>query len=127
MDRSEKEEILNRYYFNPKNAGALSGPIKLFRVIPKTYPGQFKLGFVKRWLSNQDSYSIQKQVRHRFKTANVRVTFINEQWDIDLADMSNIAKENNSVKYLFSILDIFSRKLWMIALTIKPPNLYYKP
>ena len=30
MNKSEKETILEKYYFNPKNAGAYMGPQKVF-------------------------------------------------------------------------------------------------
>ena len=119
MDNSKKENLLQQYYFNPKNAGAFSGPYKLFKVLDKRYPGEFNYSFIKRWLNNQDSYSIQRQVRHKFKTANVRVTYIGEQFDIDLMSVRNLAKDNDGVQYLLFAIDIFSRTLWVKPLKNK--------
>ena len=119
MDKKRKEKLLTQYYFNPKNAAAFSGPYKVFRVLDKRYPGKFSLNFIKRWLNSQDSYSLQKQIRHRFKTANVRVTYIGEQFDVDLMSVINLAKENDGIHYLLFAIDIFSRKLWVKPLKNK--------
>ena len=75
----DKEAILQEYYFNLKHPAAYAGPKKLFKVLRKKYPGLFTENYISRWLSNQDAYALQKPVRYRFKTTNVRVTFINEQ------------------------------------------------
>ena len=113
MDKTKKEKILKEYYFNPAHAGAYAGPQKLFRVLDKKYPGQITLSFIQQWLNNQDSYSIQKQVRRRFRTPNDRVTFIGEQFDVDLMSVSNLAKYNDGVQYWLAAIDILSKKLWV--------------
>lgn len=110
MDK-DKDAILSDYYFDPKHAGAYAGPTKLYEVLRKKYPGVFTIGYINQWLSNQDAYAIQKPVRRRFKTANVRVTSIDEQWDIDLLSMANIAEENDDIRFLLCAIDVFSRKL----------------
>ena len=106
-----KEDILKKYYFDPKHPAAYGGPEKLLKVLQKKYPGVFTLNYISRWLSNQDAYALQKPVRHRFKTANVRVTSVNEQWDIDLLSMLNLSDENDGVRYLLFAIDILSRKV----------------
>lgn len=115
----DRENILKEYYFNPQNPAAYAGPGKLFQALDKKYPGVFKRSFVEKWLNNQDAYSLQKPIRYRFKTANVRVTSINEQLDIDLLSMENLAKENDGVRFLLFAIDIFSRKLWVRPLRNK--------
>ncbi|XP_053390201.1 uncharacterized protein LOC128553113 [Mercenaria mercenaria] len=119
MDDKEKENILEEYYFNAKNPAAYAGAQKLFQVLNKKYPGLFTITYIKRWLNNQDAYSLQKPRRHRFKTANVRVTSIGEQLDIDLLSMSNLADENDGVRFLLCAIDILSRKLWVRPLKNK--------
>ena len=101
-------------------------PIQLLFSVPKKhlilnekYPGQISLDYIKQWLNNTDSYSIQKQIRHRFKTAYVRVTYIGEQFDIDLMNVSNIAKFNDGIKYLYFCIDVLSKQLWVIPLKSK--------
>ena len=119
MDNQEKEDILRGYYFNDKNPAAYAGAQKLYSVLNKKYPGLFTITYLKKWLSDQDAYSLQKARRHRFKTANVRVTAIGEHLDIDLLSMSNLAEENDGVRFLLCCIDILSRKLWVRPLKNK--------
>ena len=119
MDTKEKDDILQQYYFKENNPAAFSGAQKLYSVLEKKYPGVFTIRYIKQWLSNQDAYSLQKPRRHRFKTANVRVTAIGEQLDIDLLSMANLADENDGIRFLLCAIDILSRKLWVRALKNK--------
>lgn len=105
----DRDKILEAYYFDSKHPAAYARPEKLLKVLRKKYPGVFTLGYISNWLSNQDAYALQKPVRHRFRTTNV--TSINEQWDIDLLSVINLAENNDGVKYLLFAIDIFSRKL----------------
>ena len=113
MDKEQKETILSTYYYNDKNPGAFRGPRKLFLVLQKKYPGVFTLPFIRKWLNDQDSYSLLKEPRHRFKTAKVLVTSIDEQFDADLTSVENLKKYNDGVRFLLFIIDIFSRYLWV--------------
>ena len=104
-------KLLEGQYYNFSKAGAFLSPEKLYRVLKskaKTHVGQHTL---RKWLQNQDSYNLQKPVRRSFKRARVIVSGINDQCDADLADVSNISKENDGVKYLLFVIDIFSRYL----------------
>ena len=47
---------------------------------------------------------------------------IDEQWQADLMDVSWFAKENDNVKYLLVVIDIFSRFGWAYPLTDKSAN-----
>lgn len=114
-----KDKILKKYYFNAAIPAAFSGPQKLLRILNRKYPGQFSLADVKKWLSNQDAYAIQRQVRHRFKTPNVRVSALDEQFQADLADVSNLSKENSGTKFLLFVIDVLSKFLWVKPLKNK--------
>ena len=85
----------------------------------KRYPGKFSKAYLQKWLNGIDPYSIQKQVRRKFKTAQVRVTSIDSQFEADLSYVGNIAKENDNIQCLLFILDVFSRFLWIEPLKDK--------
>lgn len=74
---------------------------------------------VRKWFQNQDNYSLQKPVRQTFKKARVVVSGIDDQFDADLADVSKISHENDGVKYLLVVIDIFSKYLWIQPLKNK--------
>jgi transposase InsO family protein len=44
---------------------------------------------------------------------------IDDQWDVDLMDMQNIAKYNKGYKYILIAIDIFSRYTWAIPVKSK--------
>ncbi|MES9880676.1 MAG: DDE-type integrase/transposase/recombinase [Sedimenticola sp.] len=108
-----KKRVLEDYYFNIKNPAAYGGVEKLYRVLTRRYPGQFTRKYIDKWLEGVDSYSVLKQVRRKFRTPNVRVTSIDEQFDVDLMSVQNIAKENDGVNFLLCAIDIFSRFLFV--------------
>ena len=77
------------------------------------------MNFINNWLNNQDSYALQKQVRHSYKTPPVQVASLNDQADMDLMSVENISKHNDGVKFLLIVIDIFSRFLLVRALRNK--------
>ena len=111
MDENKKEKLLEKYYQTPSNPAAFSGPLKLYKSLNQKYPGKFSLQYIRKWLNNQDAYAIQRQVRHRFKTPNVRLSFIDEQFQADLATVSNLSKEKDGVNFLLFVIDVFSKYL----------------
>ncbi|MES9902545.1 MAG: DDE-type integrase/transposase/recombinase [Sedimenticola sp.] len=116
---NNKETLLRNYYMNVANPAAYSSPDKVYRVLRKKYPGKFTKRYIRNWLDGIDAYSVQKQVRHKFKTANVRVTSIDAQFDADLSDVGNLANENDDIHFLLFVIDIFSRYLWIRPLNDK--------
>ena len=53
---------------------------------------------IRQWLQDQDSDGIEAL------------------WDVDLADVSNLTKYNDNIKFLLMAIDVFSRYLWVITL-----------
>ena len=44
---------------------------------------------------------------------------IDEIWGADLIDMQAFAKDNNGIKYLLTVIDIFSKFVWIVPLKRK--------
>jgi hypothetical protein len=105
--------LLEKAYYDLSNPGAYLGPDKLDRVSNSN--GRTRIGKSKvcKWLQNQDGYSLRRELRHSFKKARVVVAGIDDQFDMDMADVSNISNANNSVRYLLFAIDIFSKYLWI--------------
>lgn len=102
-------------YVTPNSPGSFGGIRRLYEVVK----GKSKLKDVENWLKNQDTYSLFKQVRRNFPRLPILVNDIDEQWQIDLMDMTWLAKENNNYKYLLNVIDCFSRYAWVIPLKSK--------
>lgn len=115
----EASQYLNSIYFNLDNPASYSGPDKLFRRVRRE--GKLKIGRKKitQWLQDQEPYSLQRPVRYKFRRRRVIVSGVDAQWDMDLADVTNISKYNDDINYLLFIIDIFSRYLWVVPLINK--------
>ena len=67
----------------------------------------------------QDAYTLHKPVRQNFKRNHVLVGGIDEQWQMDLADMQSLKKYNDGYRYLLVCIDVFSKYAWVIPLKTK--------
>ncbi|MES9885142.1 MAG: DDE-type integrase/transposase/recombinase [Sedimenticola sp.] len=70
-------------------------------------------------MESQDNYTLQREVKRKFKRPRVIVSGQFEQYDADLADMSSISKDNDSIRFLLIVIDVFSRHLWIATLRDK--------
>ena len=62
---------------------------------------------------------MHKPVVHRFRKRTVYVSGIDEIWAADLVDMQSFAKDNDGVKYLLTVIDVFSKYGWIVPLNDK--------
>ena len=92
----------NDYYY-PKHPASFGSVAKLVKASKK------KEIDVEEWLSSQNTYPLHKQVRKRVSRNPYTVTNIDDVWEMDLADLSSLAKYNDRYKNLLNVIDIFSR------------------
>jgi len=118
----EEYRYLLSLYFNPKNPGSYQGPERLKKAVDED--GKYSITFeqIDDWLSNQEPYSLNRNVLRNFERGRVLVTGIDDQWEADLADMQSYAKSNDDMKYLLFVIDVFSRYLWVEPLKDKTAN-----
>ena len=109
---------LRDFYYNLNNSGAYSGPANLHLILKKKGK-KFTFGQIKQFLSNEDSHSLQKPLRHNFRRPRVIVTHIAEEYEADLMVVQNLSKSNDKIQYLLIVIDIFSRFLWVQPLINK--------
>jgi hypothetical protein len=105
-------KLLEKIYYNLSNSGAYLGPEKLDRVLKSNSITRIGKTHVRKWLHNQDDYSLRREIIHSSRKARLVVAGIDDQSDMDLTDVSNISNENDSVKYL-----LFARQLSMFLRT----------
>ena len=106
------KDYLIENYFKPGVPAAFAGPQKLYNIL-KQNNQHVTHNKVKKWLHDQDAYSLLQPVKYRFKRQRVITRGIDDMWDIDLADMTNIAKHNDNYKFLLVVIDVFSKHLWV--------------
>ena len=98
---------LSSIYFDSNNPASFSGPEKLYQYVKAQ--GKYNIGRhrIRKWLQDQESYSLTRGARRRFIRSRVIVEGVDSQWDIDLMDMVNLQKHNEGVKYILIVLMSF--------------------
>ena len=58
-------------------------------------------------------------MRKTFKRRRVLVGGIDDQWQIDLVDLSSLSRENNTFRFLLTCIDVLSKYAWVVPLKDK--------
>ena len=64
---------------------------------------------VSKWLSGQDAYTLHRPITRRFRRRKTYSKGINDLWQIDLVDLSPLAKDNDGYRYLLMCIDVLSK------------------
>ena len=83
---------LSNVYYDPKDPAGIGSVAKLVKA------SKNKKRDVEEWLSSQNTYNLHKQIRNRFPRNPYTVTNIDDVWEMDLADLSSLAKYNDKYK-----------------------------
>ena len=110
---------LKELYYDPKDPGSYGGVEKLYRSAKAAGIKNISRDKVKKFLTNQQSYSLHKPARRNFTRNPTYAKGIDHQWQADLADMQGLKKENDGYNYLLTVIDIFSKKAWVIPIKNK--------
>ena len=69
--------------------------------------------------SNQLANVLHKPVQRRFDKRTVFAKQVDDIWTADLIDMSLFSRSNRGYKYLWTVIDVFSRYGWIVPLKTK--------
>lgn len=106
-------EELKEFYFNPRT-GLISAE-KIFKKLNK----KISLAVIKDFIKKQESYQIMKPKMNKVIYKSINVYSINNQWQIDLIDLSKYSKWNSGFKFLLCSVDVYSRKAYVVAMKSK--------
>ncbi len=109
---------LLKIYYNADDPGSFGGVERLLARGRKTHPKLTKAQ-VTKFLAKQNAYTLHKQYRRRFKRNKTVVGSIDKQWQIDLADMTDLSRPNGGYRYILTCIDVFSRYAWAIPVKKK--------
>ena len=113
-------KYLDRIYYDPSSGGGLTSPSKLLHEVKRrNYYKNVGLRRIQKYLNKQMTYTLYKPAKTKFPTPAVRVKKINEQFDIDLMDVSKDASENDGTRFLLSMIDVLSKFGYVIPLKTK--------
>ena len=100
-------------YYNPSNSGSFGVVQRLWREVgrPKESAAE--------WLKTQDTYTLHRPVRKTFQRNRIQVAGIDDQWEADLVDVQGLAKQNNNMKHLLTVVDALSKYAFVVPLKDK--------
>ena len=64
------------------------------------------------YLHGQLAYTLHKPARKKYKRNKTYVAGIDTQWQADLADMHGLASQNDGMRYILTVIDVFSKYAW---------------
>ena len=69
--------------------------------------------------SSQLADELHKPLRKRLQQRSVFAKQVDDIWTADLVDMSPYSRSNSGYKYLLTVIDVFSKQVWIIPLETK--------
>ena len=109
MGRQRRDTKLDRVYFDPERVGSYGGVDALHRAI-----GEFPKRSAKRWLSEQDAYTLYKPVRRRLRLA--RRSRRSKPAVAGRSRRSNESekKYDHGTEFLLMIIEFFWKRAWCV-------------
>jgi transposase InsO family protein len=112
-------EHLKRIYHEPGNPGSLGGVERLYRRALREGVAGITRQAVKEFLSSEQAYTLHKAARRHYPRNHTYVAGIDAQWQADLADMQALARQNGGMRYLLTVIDVFSKYAWVAPVKSK--------
>ena len=103
-----KERLRKKLCYDLKNPPACAGKSRLLQQTKK-HNANISIEDVEDRLKSQLACTLHKLIHHNFKTRAVVVHQIDEQWQIDLVDMSKLSNHNDGFKFIIVVIDILSK------------------
>ena len=116
MGKYDKE--LEEIYFNIEDSGGYCGVDRLYKRAIENNPSITRSD-VREWLTANDTYTLFKPVKRRFKRLPILVDRIDEQWQADLMDVSWWKRYNDGITFILVVVDVLSRYAWIEPLKDK--------
>ena len=112
---------LSKIYHTPKNPGSLAKAERLLRRARQLNVPGVSRNTVQKYLPSKQAYTLHKPARRRFPRNHCYVAMIDAPWQADLVDMQGIAKQNGGMRYLLTVIDVFSKFFGQFRSTPRTP------
>ncbi len=113
-----KKAYLKTLYHQIGNAAAFSSPDRLYQWGKKRFKSLTRQE-VREFLESEPSYTLHRPVIKKFPRRQTYAKHINYLWQLDLADVSNLAKTNRNYRFLLVQIDVLSRLAHVVPLKTK--------
>ena len=106
------EAALKRAYHDPADPGSLGGVDRLLRRAKELKIPDVDRETVENVLKQEQAYTLHKPARRHFPRNHIYVKGIDGQWQGDLADMQSLSRQNDGMRYILTVIDVFSKFAW---------------
>lgn len=113
------ESALGRIYYDPRSSGSFGGVTRLAKAARARGVRGVTEAKVARYLADEHAYSLHRPARRTYPRNKTYVSGVDAQWQADLADMQTLAKENGGMRYILTVIDVFSKYAWAIPIKDK--------
>ena len=102
-------KLLNDLYYSPGLPTTFGSVARLWKAA-RRIDKRLKKEDVENWLLAQDAYTLHRKAKRKLSAEpRIYVSGIDEQWAMDLCDVSNIAEHNNDKNFILTVIDVFSK------------------
>ena len=112
------DSTLSRIYHDVQSLAGFASVRKLYKTVKEFHP-EITQKYVTEWLSKQKSYSLLKPIRNKFQRNRVLVAGLNEEFQADLLDVSNLSTSNKNTKFILTAIDVLSKYGFAVPLKRK--------
>ena len=106
-------DVLKRIYHNFQDPGSFGGIDRLLRRVKQLHVASVNFQDVVEYLGGEQDYTLHKPARRHYQRNHIYVGGIDTQWQADLADMQGLACQNDGMRYLLTVIDVFSKFAWV--------------
>ena len=110
--------MLEKEYTTPALPGSFSGKSAFIRALARRGT-KIKRKDVDDYLMNEETYTLHRPNRKKYKRNQVIVSGIDDTFQADLIDVSNISRFNDNNKFLLTCIDVFSKYAWVVPIKKK--------
>ena len=118
-------DAIEQLYTDPSYSGAFSGKESFYRSV-KENNKQLKRIQVNKSLLKNDAYTLHKPVRKPKRYRRIYSKGINYHLQADLVDLSSYSNKNDGYKWIMTVIDTFSKRLWVLKLKNKSAKTVYE-
>jgi hypothetical protein len=101
------ESDLKNNYITPGHPIAFSGINNIYNF----YKGKLSNDKIKDILSGIENYTLHREFKRGQRNPSFS-HFKRNQWQMDLVDIQELAKDNDNIRYLLTVIDTFTRFAW---------------
>lgn len=115
-NEKQKEEVLNKLFNDDTNSYG-KGVVAFYKYVSTKYINITR-DDINKYLSTKGFYQMSQSITKRINKPIIS-KYPNQMWGIDLIDMNEYIKSNMKWRYIMTVVDIFSRKVFLTKLKLK--------